>query len=202
MAKPMLNIFVEAGRTDVFCLVLLALPANSLLPAFCYIPIHPSHFLSWCEVYICPWTKHTILCNHCMMSSRISWNPTSWSSWGLSCSCDVVYVIDQLLSKIWVKVLLDLSCLCALLVNQPGIYHCHSKYRQVHSLRPIMCLQLRFQLQGCLTVTVVLIDLPANIIVDLCSLWLWYCELHILWLCVFLFVHLPPSLPGIGRSFL
>ena len=49
--------------------------------------------------------------------------------------------------------------------------------------------------------TVVLINIPANIIVDLCSLWLPYCKLDILWLHIFFFIHLLPSCPGVGRSF-
>ena len=49
---------------------------------------------------------------------------------------------------------------------------------------------------------VVLINIAANIIVDMCSLWLRYCQINILWIRISFLVHFPPSLPGVGRSIL
>ena len=128
MTKPMINIIIITGRTDMFRVILLEIPANYLLPIFCDISFHTSYFISWCEVYFCPWTQNTVLCKHCMIYCWVSICLTLWSSRGFSCSWYTVHFVYYLLNKILVKVLLNIGCLCTLFVNQSGTYHIHCKY--------------------------------------------------------------------------
>ena len=131
MTQPMPNTIIMTNRTDVFCLIILALPTNSLLSMFCDISYHILRLLSRFEMYCWPRTQHTILCNH---SCIIYWyGLTARSSCGLSRSSFIICIVNLLLCKMHIKFLLYLACMCTLFIYQSRIYHNNCKYCLVDS---------------------------------------------------------------------
>jgi hypothetical protein len=81
---------------------------------------------------------------------------------------------------------------CALLMEQVGVHHNHSKSQQIHLLVPTLCHYCLLQVQSALSCTVVLVNFGVGSVVQVGWLGAVHQDLHMFWRLVrFDWLHLP-----------